>query len=173
MAHVCNPTRGDPGNGWLLAVSSSVGEEDVGSCGDDQTNACQQQQGAACLVEHGVELLMLVLGTAQKETATWIKCVHFVSMTVQGIGSHATHKMHQCHKPRQKSAGMQCCANAHPQVLFCCIILQDLADPNNGEARNIGVKLTLAAAATSKMIAAPHLEPAAGWTKWIRSARQL
>ena len=65
MAHVGNAMRGDPGSGWLLAISRSIGEEDVGSCGDDQTNACQQQQGAACLVEHGVERLMLVLGTSQ------------------------------------------------------------------------------------------------------------
>ena len=73
MAHVGNATCCNPGIGWLLAVSSIVREEYVGSSGNDQANACQQQQGAAGLVEHGVELLMLVLGASQQETATCVK----------------------------------------------------------------------------------------------------
>lgn len=78
MAHVGNAMCGDPGNGRLLPISSSVREEYAGSCGYDKANAGQQQQGAAGLVEHGVELLMLVLDTSQQEAAT---CGEHVTVT--------------------------------------------------------------------------------------------
>ena len=45
------------------------GEESLGSSGDDKPNAGQQQQGATRLVQHGVEGLVLVLGSTQQETA--------------------------------------------------------------------------------------------------------
>ena len=81
MAHVSNAMCCDPWNSWLLAISSIVMEKYVGSCGHDKADACQQQQGAARLVEHYVELLMLLLGTSQKEAAT---CVAHV----MGVAEH-------------------------------------------------------------------------------------
>lgn len=68
MAHVGNAMGCDLGDAWLLVIAICR-EEDAGSCGDDKANACQQQQGATGFVEHGVELLVLVLGTSQQETA--------------------------------------------------------------------------------------------------------
>ena len=44
-------------------------EESLGSSGNDKANAGQQQQRATRLVQHGVESLMLVLGSTQQETA--------------------------------------------------------------------------------------------------------
>ena len=69
MAHVGDGSCCHLG-GWIGLVHETVAaisirEESLGSCWNHEPDASQQQQRAASLVQHGIEGLMLVLGTAK------------------------------------------------------------------------------------------------------------